>query len=775
MNDTSHDIEGLVIQPGPSEGALRISSVRRIGDILLGKFVTLGLAAGALLLGGTTFVLLAGGLHLSVRQGAVFGLVLSNLVVLLLLGAVLAGRLTRVWMERRRGSAGSRLHVRLVLLFSVVAVTPAIVVAVFATFLFSVGIQSWFNDRVRTALHEGLQASRGYLVEHRNNIRADALSMANDLTRAGEMLAGDPNSFGQILASQTGLRGLTEAVLFEPVTGQVVASVGLLGGYGAAPPPAWAIDQARRGEVAVLDGDNTQTVRAVVMLNSVPSLILMIARPVDQAILEHMARTEEAVAEYDRLDASRSGLQITLALIFALVALLVLVAAVLIGLVIANQIARPIGRLIMAAERVRAGDLAVRVPEVASGDEVAGLSRAFNRMTGQLAAQRTELMDAYSQIDSRRRFTEAVLSGVSAGVIGLDEQGRIELPNHAASELVALDLLGAIGHPLSELVPEFAPLIEAARLAPERAHTAEVQIGPSSRRRTLLVRLGSDRLSGAAGRTFGLVASFDDITELQSAQRKAAWADVARRIAHEIKNPLTPIQLSAERLKKRFAREITSDPETFIQCADTIVRHVGDIGRMVDEFSAFARMPQPVIRPEDIGRVAREALILQRSAHPEIVWVSEQIPERGPVAPADRRLLGQALTNLLLNAADAIAMCHPGHKAGRIVVSVHQHGNEIGVVVADDGVGLPREGRERLTEPYVTHKPKGTGLGLAIVKKIMEDHRGRVQLDERVPTPEWPGGGTLAALWLPAADAQPADSQTAGTQVADTQITAKLG
>jgi two-component system nitrogen regulation sensor histidine kinase NtrY len=386
---------------------------------------------------------------------------------------------------------------------------------------------------------------------------------------------------------------------------------------------------------------------------------------------------------------------------------------------------------------VRAGDLAVRVPEIASEDEVAGLSRAFNRMTGQLAAQRAELMDAYGQLDERRRFTEAVLAGVSAGVIGLDAEGCIELPNRAAAELLGIDLLAAIGNRLADLVPEFAPLIAHAQEMKTGAATAEIQIGPASGRRTLLVRISAE-LKGS--RPDGYVVTFDDITELEAAQRKAAWADVARRIAHEIKNPLTPIQLSAERLKRRFTKEITSDPETFSQCADTIVRHVSDIGRMVDEFSAFARMPQPVIRAEDVGRIAREALVLQKNARPEIAWTTH-IPDKGPVAPCDRRLFGQALTNLLQNAADAVAM-RPD--SGRIDVSVDQAASEVRVVVADDGVGLPQQDRARLTEPYVTHKPKGTGLGLAIVKKIMEDHGGRLALEDRSDGP-----GAVATLILP--------------------------
>ncbi len=727
----------------PPDAERARSLMRRLGDVLLGKAITLLLVVLALGVGVATFIILARGEPSGLRPGVGVGLVLANLSALLLLGAVLAGRLTRVWVERRRGSAGARLHVRLVVLFSGVAVAPTILVAGFAVAFFHFGIQSWFNDPVREVLSESLQASRGYLEEHRNNIRVVALEMANDLTRAGYFLGRDPAAFAEVLSTQTALRGLTEAVIYEPVTGQVMASAGLFANLADMPSRS-VTEMARLGDAVVLNADDGTSVRAVVQLNATPPLMLLIGRPVDPQILEHMARTEQAVAEYKRLDTSRTWLQVAFAWIFALVALLVLLAAVLIGLVMANQIARPIGRLINAAERVRGGDLAVRVPEARTDDEVAGLSRAFNRMTGQLAAQRAELMDAYRQIDERRRFTETVLSGVSAGVIGLDAQGRIELPNRAADELLGVDLLAATGRNLADVVPEFAPLITEAQGAPERARTAEIQIGAANRRRTLLVRIGAD-LTG--GRTDGFVATFDDITELQSAQRKAAWADVARRIAHEIKNPLTPIQLAAERLKRRFAREITSDPETFAQCADTIVRHVGDIGRMVDEFSAFARMPQPVIRAEDIGQVVREALVLQRTARPGIAWRAE-IPERGPVAPCDRRMLRQALTNLLQNAADAVAMRPDSADGGRlepgmIAVAVTAQDDEVRIVITDNGIGLP-DNRAQLMEPYVTHKPKGTGLGLAIVKKIMEDHGGRIALDDR---PD--GSGAVASLILP--------------------------
>jgi two-component system nitrogen regulation sensor histidine kinase NtrY len=734
-----------VIPPLPPSVMPAASRARRVADILLGKFATLALAALAAVLGIGSFAMMSSGAPLTMRPNLITALVLSNLSVLLVLGASLAGRLTRVWVERRRGSAGSRLHVRLVLLFSVVAVIPTILVGVFATAWFSLGIQYWFNDRIRTALDEGLQASQGYLSAHEETIKTDALGMKSDLERAGRELFEDPQAFGQVLSTQTALRGLDEAVIFEPTTSHVVASAGLMAGIGPGQISPGALEAASAGEVPVLGNGADTEVRALVQLDSTPPLMMMIERSVDPHILDHMKRTEEAVAEYQRLDQNRASLLVTFALIFALVALLVLVAAVLLGLVLANQIARPVGWLMQAAERVRGGDLAVRVPETQSDDELAGLSRAFNRMTGQLSSQRTELMAAYSQIDERRRFTETVLSGVSAGVIGLDAEGRIELPNRAATDLLRLDLPGEIGTRLDLLVPELAPLLGRLMDNPERPLTGEIQIGTQQAMRNLLVRIGPEM---KAGRVHGYVVTFDDLTELQSAQRKAAWADVARRIAHEIKNPLTPIQLAAERLKRRFAKEITSDKDTFVQCVDTIVRHVGDIGRMVDEFSAFARMPVPVLKPEDVGRIAREALVLQRQAHADIAWTTD-IPERGPVAPCDRRLLGQALTNLLQNAADSVASVGSG---GHIAVDVTSAAGAVRIRVTDNGAGLPQQDRARLMEPYVTHKPKGTGLGLAIVKKIMEDHGGSVTLSDRDGTGVAKADGkpgAVATLTLP--------------------------
>lgn len=725
------------------------------------KSVALTLAALALGLGFATFVVLSGGMssghYYSIIEPLV--IVLNSLVLCLLLVAIVI-RVGPMLSEQRKGLAGARLHVRLVTLFGIVAVAPTVVVGAFAALFFHYGIQIWFSDRVNTALREALEASRGYLSEHNANIRTDAFSMSNYITSAQNELAAsgmnllqDHDALAQMLDSQATIRGLTEAVVYDPITNKVRAAGGLMSrtGYMQDLPPPAATTMARTNDIAILDSPDERTVRAVVELSQTPALMLVITRLVDPTILEHMHRTEMVVADYNRLNANKAKIQFTFVMIFALVALLVLAAAALIGLALANQIARPLGLLILAARRISEGDLGVHVPEADRDDEVTSLSRAFNRMTEQLASQRSELMAAYGQINERRRFTEAVLSGVSAGVIGLDREQHIELPNRAASVLLQTDLMDAKGTPLAQRVPDFADILAEAKAAPDQVITKEVQTGPVANRRMLLVRIGAEMQGAVTG---GYVVTFDDITALQSAQRKAAWADVARRIAHEIKNPLTPIQLAAERLKRRFLREITSDPDTFAQCADTIVRQVGDIGRMVDEFSAFARMPQPVMTKEDLSRIVREVLVLQRNAHPEITY-TVNLPDRGPVVRCDRRLISQALINLLQNAADAIAMTAKqgdvgqdgANVAGAIWIGLQEEKDEVEISVTDNGVGLPIDDRQRLTEPYVTHKAKGTGLGLAIVKKIMEDHGGTVRLQDRAEET-----GTVAILILPMKD-----------------------
>ncbi|WP_408869659.1 sensor histidine kinase NtrY-like [Commensalibacter nepenthis] len=726
------------------------TSFLRIIEKLSGRKATLILVALALFFGVVTFVILSGGIVTSHKHHVQLIITFLNLSVLLLLVTALSIRILRLIAERRKGMAGSKIHVKLVVLFGIISTIPTILVGVFATVLFHFGIQIWFSNRVSTALNEALQASRGYLQEHNANIRTEAFSLANyiqgmqnNLAQEGQNLFEDGNVLDQILDSQATLRGLNAAIVYNPATQKIVASGGLLNNVSYVKNlPRTTTSFMTHNDVAILDSSDKETVRAAISLSDTPALMLLIIRPVDPTILNHMYKTEKVVDQYNMLNAKQSQIQIMFVIIFGLVALLVLAAAVLLGLYLANQIARPVGLLTLAAKKVSEGNLNVSVPERDKDDELTDLSRTFNKMTNQLSVQRTELIKANKQIDDRRRFTEAVLFGVSSGVIGLDQQMTIELPNRSANQLLNVDLFNHIGQKITDIVPEFTEFLLKNADRTQQSKQEEIQIQTPSGSRVLLVQIGPE-IGGSE--IEGFVITFDDITELQSAQRKAAWADIARRIAHEIKNPLTPIQLAAERLKRRFLKEIQSDSQIFSQCIDTIIRHVGDIGRMVDEFSSFARMPQPVMSKNNLSTIVRDTLILQQNAHSEIIYHIE-LPNQGPYLDCDQRLIGQALTNLFQNAADAIGMLNKCDNietaiAGNIWVQVKESDKEICIFVTDDGIGLPQEDRLRLTEPYVTHKPKGTGLGLAIVKKIMEDHKGTLQLRDRAE-----GKGTTSIL-----------------------------
>ena len=701
------------------------------GRIGLGRKLAIALAIPALASGVATYLALTGAPPFGPHPNAVLLLLNLDLVLLLALGAVVAKRLIEVWAERRRGLAGSRLQIRLVVLFSLIAVTPTIIVAVFSYLFFSFGIESWFSDKVRTAISESLAVAEAYLHEHQQAIRADVLAMANDLNRDAVKLALNPQHLEQVVSAQAALRGLTEAVVFDRA-GHMLARSSLSFTLGFEPVPDDAMHLADAGDVAIMTNDSDDRVRALVRLNQFGDVYLFVGRFIEPRVLNHMEETQRAAAQYEQLEGQRSGFQITFALIFMMVAMLFLVAAVAIGIHFATQLAIPVSRLITAAEQVRGGDLAARVPEGDKDDELASLSRAFNRMTYQIESQQRELREANRQLDERRRFTETVLTGVSAGVIGLDRLGRVNLPNRSASSLLWVDLEQAIGQDLAEVAPDMAGLLHEVERRPDRLAQSQVQLVTGNSTRTLLVRIAAEH----NGRNIsGFVVTFDDITELLSAQRKAAWADIARRIAHEIKNPLTPIQLAAERLRRRYLKEIKQDPETFTICTDTIIRHVGDIGRMIDEFSSFARMPAPVLKPANLIEIVHQAVFLQRTAHPEIAFETI-FPEHPVMVRCDARLVGQALINIVKNAIESIQVRIAEHGAspnGRIRVVVSEEVGQAAVIIEDNGKGLPQQGRERLTEPYVTTRAKGTGLGLAIVKKIMEDHQGELVLEDAEP------------------------------------------
>lgn len=722
----------------------------------LARKCAIGLAAAAIVSGVLTYLALSGVAPFGAEPQNVLILLNIDLVLLLLLGAVVAFRLVRLWLERRRGSAGSRLHTRIVGLFSFVAVTPTILVAVFSALFLDFGLQTWFSESVSTALDKSLAVSRAYVSEHRKGIRADALALAVDLNRQSPYLLQNPVVMSQLVGRLAELRSLTEAVVLAR-NGRIVARSSLSFSLEFDRIPEPAMQSAAEGEVVVIASETDDRVRALIRLDNFPDAYLYVGRFIESSVLNHVRQVEGAVGNYKRLETRRSGIQITFVLIFVVVALLVLLASIWVGLYLANRVAKPVGGLIAATERVRSGDLSVRVSEIDTGDEIGALNRAFNRMTGQLAGQQQELLEANQQLDERRRFTEAVLAGVTAGVIGVDERGRITLPNPSALKLLNVKADALVGRPLEVAIPEMAGLLDAARARPQRLVQEQIELARVGHRRILLVRIVAERTGSVID---GFVVTFDDISALVSAQRTAAWADVARRIAHEIKNPLTPIQLAAERLKRRYLKEITTEPEIFSACTDTIVRQVGDIRQMVDEFSAFARLPAPTKKPEDLRAIVQEAFLMQRVAYPNIAY-DLTMPEHPAVAACDARQISQSLTNLLKNAAEAIdARPEPAEGTlpkGKIGIMIDDAGGQWQITVEDNGRGLPDEHRERLTEPYVTTRKHGTGLGLAIVHRIMGDHGGELHLSDG---PE--GGARVTLSFSASSDEQDLDLQNDG-------------
>ena len=619
---------------------------------------------------------------------------------------------------------------RLVAMFSAIAVVPAILVAIFAAVTLNLGIESWFSARVKTALDNAVGVARQYVIEQGRGITLDAGEMADGIQHDRALFDDDHHVkvglMVEKLAIMTNDRGLVASFLVD-LHGNELASSAKLKYTAALKPSPADIADAKAGRI-VVDGDpETGIVHALIQLPALNDAYLLAVRAVDPKVFGYYHRTKAAVGEYRKLEDSRSEVQLNFAALYAVVSLVILMAAVWMGLWFANRLAGPVSSLIRAAERVSEGDLKAHVTVTRDDDEIGTLGVAFNRMISQLDTQRSALVAANQVIDERRRFTETVLAGVSAGVIGLDGDGQITIVNRAAARLLNAAPEELEGRHYAEAVPELAALIRRTISEPVGRASGEVTIKRTGTPRALSVQVASEHGPHASG----YVVTFDDITDLASAQRTAAWADVARRIAHEIKNPLTPIQLSAERLKRKYGKEVTTDPEVFAQCTDTIIRQVGDIGRMVDEFSSFARMPTPVMHRENAQELVHQATFLQRVANAQISY--ETVAPKEPVwFEADGRLISQALTNVIKNAGEGIAsrIATGDDTPGRIVVTVEATDDKVTFRVTDNGIGLPPEHRHRLTEPYVTTRAKGTGLGLAIVRKIMEDHGGEIALKD---------------------------------------------
>jgi two-component system, NtrC family, nitrogen regulation sensor histidine kinase NtrY len=688
----------------------------------------LGVAAVALALLSAlvTFVVLAGLTPIAPTHEVVVTLLLANAGTVFLLVLVIAREVWGIVQARRRGRAAARLHVRIVALFSIIAAVPAIVVAVVASVTLDRGLDRLFSQQTRSLIENSLIVSDAYVREHVQFVRADSIAIAIELARAKPLFDQSREQFHQFLAVQASIRGLPAVMLIDKdlnVIDQVDARTSEA--FVKPSPEVLAAVNDTEPQVAMFPDDNY--VAAIIKLRGYDDTYLYIARLLDPRVLAQLRATQASVAQYADLSARRIGIQIAFALMYTVIALIVLLSAVWIGLNFANYLVAPIRRLIGAAQVVSTGNLYVQVPTRRSEGDLAQLGETFNKMTQELRTQRDDIVRARDLIDSRRRFTEAVLAGASAGVIGVDADSCISILNRSAERLIGRMEVDALGKPLAEVVPELADMLAAARSGMQRLVQGQVTINRNGRERNLSVRVTSEQSGAAEG---GYVVTLDDITELVAAQRTSAWADVARRIAHEIKNPLTPIQLSAERLRRKYSSVIKEDGGVFQQCTDTIVRQVDDIKRMVDEFSRFARMPKPVIAAEDVADTVRQVVFLQRVGNADID-IDLEIAEDPMPAKFDRRLIAQALTNIIKNATEAISAVPPAELGrGRIRIWAGREGDDIVVDVIDNGIGLPKENRSRLLEPYVTTREKGTGLGLAIVGRILEEHGGRIELSD---------------------------------------------
>ncbi len=665
-------------------------------------------------------------------------LLVAIMLPFMVLLILLARRVAVEWLERRDGLMGARLHVRLVGLFAVLAAVPTLLTVVFASLLFQTGTQFWYSDTAQTVLRNSETVAQAYVAENRQRIVGDIFSMASDLNSYARDLGPETQDFRDGVEWQLLARGLTEAIVVrrseEELTVIATATAENALGWDTVVRDVLseeALIRARTGETVVLTGSDDR-VESLVRLDPASPFYLYASRTVDAGAVQAAERAATARSEYSRLLSSGRNLQWRFNAILGAVALLVITLAILSALWLANRLTQPIADLASAAGRLGEGDLSARVRIADKQDELALLARSFNRMAAQLETQTGDLVRANAEAEARRVFIETVLDGVSTGIVAVSTDGVVELLSPAAAHLLGREVESLVGASFVQELPEFEGLIDSARQS--GSARGEIAFERDDEMRTLLVRVGS--VPGGKRS----VVTFDDITRQIADQRRAAWADVARRIAHEIKNPLTPIQLSAERIERRFGKALEGqDRETLEKLTETIVRQVGDLRRMVDEFSSFARMPKPVFKEEPVRDILKEALFLQQIAHPD-ADLTLDVDADLPLLICDRRQIAQALTNILKNAVEAVLEAEGASVPHiRLAAGLDREGTLV-ITVSDNGPGMPRDLRDRITEPYVTTRERGTGLGLAIVKKIVEEHAGTLQFRSG------DDGGTAAQL-----------------------------
>ncbi|MGM4981024.1 MULTISPECIES: sensor histidine kinase NtrY-like [Rhizobium] len=743
------------VSPTASDEAVVRVTDRRASFALPGLI----LAGGALLCAIATLLMLLGLTPVAPTSSVVFTSVVINGMFVLGLMALIAREVARLVKARSRGRAAARLHIRIVALFSIVAITPAILVAIVASLTLNVGLDRWFGVRTQQIISSSQSVAQAYLMENASYLQGQTVSMANDLERNRSLYSLDRTGFADLMTRQARGRGLLGAFLVRR-DGSAIVQAEIKTERPLPAIPKDALDASANGQPTLIPPGVTNLVGAVIKLDEIPGSFLYTVRAVDPRVMNAMRMVEDNTAEYKAMEEGRMSLQIAFAVLYIGFALIVLLAAIWTAIAIADRIVRPIRLLISAADNVASGNMNVLVPVRSADGDVGSLSRTFNKMISEIRTQRDEILEAKDEVDDRRRFIEAVLSGVTAAVIGVEHDRRITIVNTSAEDLMTLTSDELVGKSLVEIAPEVDQVVTEATMRHRSDFRKQISLVRGGTVRTLSVQVTREE-SRDANESY--VITLDDITDLVIAQRSTAWADVARRIAHEIKNPLTPIQLSAERIRRRFGKNIAeADRPVFDQCTDTIIRQVGDIGRMVDEFSSFARMPKPTMEPSDLRDVLRDAVFLREMGNSHVKFERELGDERLE-GMFDTRMLGQAFGNLIKNAVEAIEGL-PSDEARaqpKILVraSLDPERDRFTVDVIDNGRGLPVENRHSILEPYMTMREKGTGLGLAIVKKIIEDHGGQIELHD-APAEFDQGKGAMIRVHLPRRE-QAAVAQTA--------------
>ena len=693
----------------------------------------------SVLMSSLSFLILSGITRIEPSPEVWTGIWIVTGILVLLVIALVVTEATLLVQARLRRQAGAGMQIQMVGMFAFVAAVPAVIVAVVASLALNQGLDQWFSERTRAMVESSRLVARSYMLEHAQVLRDDIIWVATELEQAHGTFEEDEDRFRRILTALAITRSLPFTSL---ITGDgetlMRAQIAVQGAYPKLPE---GITQGvGEGAPTSIAPGKTNLVGSIVKLRGYDDTFLFVARPVDAEVLEYMRLTDENITEYREYASNRLVLQITFTIMYIGLAVVLLLAALWTGIALANRFVDPIRNLMIASSRVSRGELDVQVPVQEGRGDLRDLSTGFNRMTQQLRSQREALLTANAMNEKRRQFTEAVVEGVSAGIIGLDSFGAVTLVNARACEMLDTDEISLMGKRIEDVMTQLAPILERARSARRGQVRDQIQLGNETDRRTYQVQLTRE---GSIAESKGYVLTFDDITDLESAQRTSAWADVARRVAHEIKNPLTPIQLSAERLRRRYGAKLEDDRDVFDKCINTIVRQVGDIGRMVDEFSAFARMPEAAPEPADLSDTVRQAVFLESVRLPDLNIITH-LPEKAIIAFFDSRLISQTLTNLIKNAVEAFEQVPTGPDwEPTITVAAQVEGNFARVTVSDNGKGWPKDNRQRLLEPYMTTREKGTGLGLAIVAKIVEQHGGIVELVDAEPDPSGRVGASV--------------------------------